>query len=124
MEEYDGVIIDGPAGISRVNADGVRAADLVLIPAKRSPFDVWAVGRLGRSPESGFRDRHAKPRTLLGRRIEVVPEDYAIPAPELRTAEWVTYPQRPIWAGRCWTGGPSRPERDSLPESGDRGVDQ
>lgn len=28
MEEYDRVIIDSPARISRVNADAVRAADL------------------------------------------------------------------------------------------------
>ena len=40
---YHWVIIDGPPGITRTNADAVRAADLVLIPVKPSPFDVWAV---------------------------------------------------------------------------------
>ena len=40
------MIIDGPAGISRITADAVRAADLVLIPAKPSPFDVWAASTI------------------------------------------------------------------------------
>ena len=40
---YHWVIIDGPPGITRTNADAVRAADLVLIPVKPGPFDVWAV---------------------------------------------------------------------------------
>ena len=44
--EYDWVIIDGPAGISRITAEAVRAADLVLIPAKPSPFDVWAASTI------------------------------------------------------------------------------
>ena len=44
--EYDWVIIDGPAGISRITADAVRAADVVLIPAKPSPFDVWAASTI------------------------------------------------------------------------------
>ena len=39
--EYNWVIIDGPAGTSRVSAEAVRAADLFLIPAKPSPYDVW-----------------------------------------------------------------------------------
>ena len=39
---YDWVIIDGPPGITKISADAVRVADLVLIPAKASPFDVWA----------------------------------------------------------------------------------
>ena len=40
--EYAWVIIDRPPGISRTSADAVRTADLVLIPAKASPYDVWA----------------------------------------------------------------------------------
>ena len=40
---YHWVIIDGPPGITRTNADAVRAADLVLMPVKPGPLDVWAV---------------------------------------------------------------------------------
>ena len=39
---YAWIIVDGPPGIGRVSADAVRAADIVLIPSKPSPFDVWA----------------------------------------------------------------------------------
>ena len=39
---YAWIIIDGPPGIGRVSADAVRASDIVLIPSKPSPFDVWA----------------------------------------------------------------------------------
>ena len=41
---YDWVIVDGPPGISNISADAVRVADVVLIPAKASAFDV--VGQL------------------------------------------------------------------------------
>ena len=40
--DYRWIIIDGPPGITKTSADAVRAADVVLIPAKASPFDVWA----------------------------------------------------------------------------------
>ena len=67
--DYDWVIIDGPPGITKTSADAVRVADVVLIPAKPSPLDVW--GRLGhrrcgpgspedreRSAQGGLRDHH------------------------------------------------------------------
>ena len=75
---YGWVIIDGPAGISRTSADAVRAADLVLIPAKPSPLDVW--GRLGhrgggegqtgvlrRRPHGRLRDHHVQTQNPPGR---------------------------------------------------------
>ena len=40
--DYDWVIIDGPPGMTKTTADAVRVADVVLIPAKPSPLDVWA----------------------------------------------------------------------------------
>ena len=40
--DYDWVIIDGPPGITNTTDAAVRAADVVLIPAKPSPLDVWA----------------------------------------------------------------------------------
>ena len=39
---YDWLILDCPPGVSNVSADAVRVADVVLIPAKASAFDVWA----------------------------------------------------------------------------------
>ena len=37
---YDWIILDGPPGISNISADAVRVAEVVLIPAKASAFDV------------------------------------------------------------------------------------
>ena len=65
---YDWVIVDGPPGIS---ADAVRVADVVLIPAKASAFDVVGRhrhrgGRQGppaveqRYAQSRLRDHHGK----------------------------------------------------------------
>ena len=45
-QDYDWAIIDGPPGISRISAEAVRAADIVLIPCKPSPFDVWAAAEI------------------------------------------------------------------------------
>ena len=97
-EEYDWVIIDGRAGLSRITADAVRAADLVLLPAKPSPFGVWAASTIvdavkarqatARSlPRSAFVITMAKNRTLLGRQIEESLGDYGLLALESRTTE-------------------------------------
>ena len=73
----DQVIIDGPAGISRITADAVRAADVVLIPAKPSPFDVWAAstivdavkapGHVPRSSQGRFRHHHGEDAHVAGK---------------------------------------------------------
>ena len=113
--ECDWVIIDGPAGISRITADAVRAADLVLIPAKPSPFDVWAASTIVDAvkarratshglPEAAFVIAMAMTRTLLGKQIETALEEYGLPALESRTTERVSYPpdghRGPVSAGR------------------------
>ena len=105
--EYAWVIIDGPAGISRITADAVRVADVVLIPAKPSPFDVWAASTIVAAvkarqatsrglPKAAFVITMAKTRTLLGRQIEAALEEYELPALEFRTTERVSYPQMAI----------------------------
>ena len=40
--EYAWVVIDCPPGISRVNAEAIRASNVVLIPCKPRVWDVWA----------------------------------------------------------------------------------
>ena len=102
--QYEWVIIDGPAGISRTSADAVRAADLVLIPAKASPFDVWAASDIvaavkarqessGGAPRAAFVVTMSRHRTLLGRQVEAALEEYGLPALAARTTERVSYPQ-------------------------------
>lgn len=104
---YHWVIIDGPPGTSRTSADAVRAADLVLIPAKPGPFDVWAAsdivdavkarqGSSGHTPMAAFVITMSKPRTNLGRQVQAALEDYGLPALESRTTERVAYPQLAI----------------------------
>ena len=78
--KYAWVIIDGPPGITRTSADAVRAADVVLIPAKASPFDVWASSDIVAAvkarqetaegiPIAAFVITMTRPRTRLGRQI-------------------------------------------------------
>ena len=122
--EYDWVIIDGPAGISRITADAVRAADVVLIPAKPSPFDVWAASTIVDAvkarratshglPKAAFVITMAKARTLLGKQIEAALEEYGLPALESRTTERVSYPQMAI-EGQSVLDGRDRTARDEI----------
>ena len=113
--EYDWVIIDGPAGTSRVSAEAVRAADLVLIPAKPSPYDVWAASDIveavkarratsGGAPKAAFVITMWRPRTRLGDQIETALEEYGFPALAARTTERVVYPQMAIEGGSVLEG--------------------
>ena len=105
--QYDWVIIDGPSGISGTTADAIRAADLVLIPSKPSPFDVWAASDIaaavqarqessGGVPKAAFVITMAKTRTLLGRQIEAALQEYGLPALVSRTTDRVSYPRMVI----------------------------
>ena len=122
--EYDWVIIDGPAGISRTSADAVRASDLVLVPAKPSPFDVWAASDIveavkarqeisGGIPRAAFVITMARPTTLLGRQIEAALEEYGLPALESRTTERVSYP-RMVIEGKSVLDGRDRTARTEI----------
>ncbi len=101
------LIIDGPPGITRTSADAVRAADLVLIPAKASPFDVWAASDIVAAvkarqensrgaPMAAFVITMTRPRTRLGRQIDQALADYDLPTLKARTTERVSYPQAAI----------------------------
>ena len=104
---YDWIIIDGPPGIGRVSADAVRAADIVLIPSKPSPFDVWACADIvdavkarqqatGGTPRAAFVITMARPRTRLLAQVSVALAEYGIPALSARTTERVAYPTTAI----------------------------
>ena len=106
-QECSLLIIDGPPGITRTSADAVRAADLVLIPAKASPFDVWAASDIVAAvkarqdnsrgaPTAAFVITMTRPRTRLGRQIDQALADYDLPTLKARTTERVSYPQAAI----------------------------
>ena len=101
--DYDWIIIDGPPGITRTSADAVRAADLVLIPAKPSPLDVWAASDIVAAvqarqkstngmPKAAFVITMSQPRTRLGRQIDAVLAEMGIPVLRARTTQRVAYP--------------------------------
>ena len=104
---YTWTIIDGPPGIGRVSADTVRASDLVLIPSKPSPFDVWAASDIvdavrarqattGGTPRAFFVITMARTRTLLVRQIRAALSEYELPVLGARTTERVAYPMTAI----------------------------
>ena len=104
---YDWTIIDRPPGFGRVSAEAVRVADIVLIPSKPSPFDVWACADIveavkarqrttGGLPRAAFVITMARPRTLLVGQVESALAEYGIPALSARTTEHVAYPTTAI----------------------------
>ena len=104
---YGWIIIDGPPGIGRVSADAVRAADIVLIPSKPSPFDVWAASDIveavkarqettGGFPKGCFVITMARHRTRLVGQVHEALAEYGLPVLEARTTERVVYPMTAI----------------------------
>ena len=123
-DRYDWVIVDGPPGISNISADAVRVADVVLIPAKASAFDVWAATDIVAAvkarqkssngmPRAAFVITMAKPRTRLSQQINVALAELGLPVLEARTTERVAYTH----AGNEGTSvieGPDRTARDEI----------
>ena len=121
---YDWVILDGPAGISNTSADAVRVADVVLIPAKASAFDVWAATDIVAAvkarqqssngiPRAAFVITMAKPRTRLGRQIDAALVELGLPVLNSRTSDRVAY----TYAGNEGTSvieGPDSSARDEI----------
>ena len=101
--DYDWVIIDGPPGITKTSADAVRVADVVLIPAKPSPLDVWAAADIVNAvqarqktakgvPKAAFVITMTQLRTRLGRNIDDALNEMGIPVFQARTTQRVAYP--------------------------------
>ena len=101
-QSYDWIIIDGPPGIGRTSAEAVRIADIVLIPTKPSPFDVWACADVveavkarqentGGLPLAYFVITMARPRTRLVGQVDAALAEYGVPALGARTTERVAY---------------------------------
>ena len=121
---YDWVILDGPPGISNTSADAVRVAEVVLIPAKASAFDVWAATDIVAAvkarqqssngiPRAAFVITMAKPRTILGRQIDAALAELGLPVLNSRTSDRVAYTH----AGNEGTSvitGPDRTARDEI----------
>ena len=114
----DWVILDGPPGISNTSADAVRVAEVVLIPAKASAFDVWAATEIVAAvkarqqssnciPRAAFVITMAKPRTRLSRQIDAALAELGLPVLNSRTTDRVAYTQ----AGNDGTSVLAGPDR-------------
>ena len=102
VNESHWIIIDGPAGISRMNADAIRESDIVLIPCKPRVWDVWAcediveavklrqAGNRGR-PKAAFVISMGRPRTRFSRQIGTALAELGLPILEGRTTEREAY---------------------------------
>lgn len=102
VNEYHWIVIDGPAGISRMNADAIRVSDIVLIPCKPRVWDVWAcediveavklrqAGNRGR-PKAAFVISMGRPRTRFSRQIGTALAELGLPLLEGRTTEREAY---------------------------------
>ena len=121
---YHWLILDGPPGISNTSADAVRVADVVLIPAKASAFDVWAATDIVAAvkarqqssngiPRAAFVITMAKPRTRLGRQIDAALAELGLPVLNSRTTDRVAYTQAGNDGSSVLTG-PDRTARDEI----------
>ena len=121
---YDWVVLDGPPGTSNVSADAVRVADVVLIPAKASAFDVWAATDIVEAikarqqathgvPEAAFVITMAKPRTRLSQQIDAALTGLGLPVLQNRTTDRVAYTQAGN-DGSSVLAGPDRTARDEI----------
>ena len=102
-----------PPGISNTSADAVRVADMVLIPAKASAFDVWATTDIVAAvkarqqssngiPRAAFVITMAKPRTRLGRQIDAALAELGLPVLNSRTSDRRPTPMPATKEPRCW----------------------
>ena len=118
------VIIDGPPGITRTNAEAVRAANLVLVPVKPGPFDVWAVSDIVDAvkarqetasglPKAAFVVTMCKTRSRLSQQIEAALDEYGLPVLQARTTDRVAYPQA-IIEGKSVLEGRDRTARQEI----------
>ena len=101
------IIIDGPPGLVADSADAIRTADVVLIPTKPGPYDVWGAGEMATAvkasqtanngqPVAAFVVMADKPRTMLGRHIAESLAAYGLPVLQSRTTDRVAYPMSAI----------------------------
>ena len=99
---YDWIIIDGVPQIQQMAASAIKAADVVLIPAQPSPYDVWACSDLVEvikarqeiadgKPKAAFVISRAIKGTNLSKEVGTVLDDYGFPVFNACTTQRVIY---------------------------------
>ena len=101
-DTYGWVVIDCPPGITQVNVDAIRVADVVLIPCKPRVWDVWACGDIVDAvklrqqanrgwPKAAFVISMGRPRTRFSQSIGEALQDLGLPLLQSRTTERESY---------------------------------
>ena len=102
IAEQHWIVIDCPPGITRVNADAIRVADLVLVPCKPRVWDAWAcedivaavklrqAANRGR-PKAAFIISMGRPRTRFSQQISAALAELGLPIYQSRTTERESY---------------------------------
>ena len=103
---------------------GLEAADLVLMPVKPGPLDVWAVSDIVDAvkarqetaaglPKAAFVITMSKTRSRLSQQIEAALDEYGLPVLQARTTDRVAYPQAVI-EGKSVLEGRDRTARNEI----------
>ena len=101
-ETYGWVVVDCPPGITQVNVDAIRVADVVLIPCKPRVWDVWACGDIVDAvklrqqanrgwPKAAFVISMGRPRTRFSQSIGEALQNLGLPLLQSRTTERESY---------------------------------
>ena len=103
---YDDVIIDGSAKVQGITGATVSVSDIVLIPVRPSPTDLWGVADLvdvirtrqeaAGTPKAAFVVSQQIVRTNLADVVQEALEGYELPVFEARTAQRVVYAESMI----------------------------
>ena len=102
MDDHQWIVIDCPPGITRVNADAIRVADVVLIPCKPRVWDAWACTDIVEAvksrqaanrdfPKAAFVITMGRPRTRFSQQISAALADLGLPIYRARTTERESY---------------------------------
>lgn len=100
---YDWVIVDGAAKLSEMSVAAIKCSDIVLIPVRPSPYDVWAIADLvdmikerqsltdGKF-KAAFVISSQIANSNLGKEVRSVLDDYKLPVFVNGTFQRVIYP--------------------------------
>ena len=102
IDEQHRIVIDCPPGITRVNADAIRVADVVLIPCKPRVWDAWACEDIVAAvklrqdanrgwPKAAFIITMGRPRTRFSQQIGAALAELGLPIYQSRTTERESY---------------------------------
>ena len=102
IDDHQWIVIDCPPGITRVNADAIRVADVVLIPCKPRVWDAWACTDIVEAvksrqaanrdfPKAAFVITMGRPRTRFSQQISAALADLGLPIYRARTTERESY---------------------------------